>query len=147
MANSAKPLAKATSTWKRSKPIVRRQSAGRRDSLKPEPGERKRGEVGQHMAGVGDQRQRAGGDAARHLGEHEGAGQRRGEPHAPLVVGVSRAMAMARVAVALRMRSVHRAHAKVLRGSSASRTASPMKMSRLSMMAMTKKAVSASHGA
>jgi hypothetical protein len=35
MTNNAKPLAKATSTWKRSKPKVRFQSAGRRDSLNP----------------------------------------------------------------------------------------------------------------
>ena len=54
----------------------------------PEPGERERGEVGEHVAGVGEQRERAGGDAARHLGEHEGAGEQRGEPHAPLVIGV-----------------------------------------------------------
>ncbi len=36
---------------------------------------------------------------------------------------------------------------KVLRGSSASRTASPMKISRLSIMAITQKAVMPSHGA
>ena len=36
-----------------------------------EPGQRERGEVGEHVAGVGEKRERAGGDAAGHLGEHE----------------------------------------------------------------------------
>ena len=40
-----------------------------------EPGERQGGEVGQHVAGVGEERQRAGEEAARHLGEHEAAGE------------------------------------------------------------------------
>ena len=36
-----------------------------------EPGERERGKVGEHMAGVGEKSERAGGDATRHLSEHE----------------------------------------------------------------------------
>ena len=44
-----------------------------------EPGHRERGEVGQHVAGVGDQRERAGEEAAGDLDEHEAAGQERGD--------------------------------------------------------------------
>ena len=83
---------------------MRFQSAGRRESLKSEPGERQRGEVGEHVAGVGEKRQRAGDDAAGDLGEHEGAGEQRSEPHAPLIVGERGAVA---VAMIRGMRSVH----------------------------------------
>ena len=38
---------------------------------KAEPGKRQRGEIGEHVAGIGEQRERAGDDAAGDLGEHE----------------------------------------------------------------------------
>ena len=40
---------------------------------------RQRGEVGQHVAGVGEERQRAGDEAAGDLGDHEAAGEERGD--------------------------------------------------------------------
>ena len=51
------------------------------------PGERQGGGVGQHVAGVGDQRQRAGEQPAHHLGHREPAGQPQGDQHAARVIG------------------------------------------------------------
>ena len=53
-----------------------------------EPGQRQRRKVGEHVARIGDQRQRVRDDAAHHLDQHEAAGEKRGKPHAPLVRGV-----------------------------------------------------------
>jgi hypothetical protein len=53
-----------------------------------EPGERQRGEVGEHVPGVGEQGQRARQQAAEQLGQHEAADQDRGPENPPLVVAV-----------------------------------------------------------
>ena len=50
------------------------------------PGERERGGVGQHVAGVGEQRQRARGEPAQDLDAHEARGQHEGPEDAALVV-------------------------------------------------------------
>ena len=57
-----------------------------------DPGEREAREVGQHVAGIGEQRQRAGENAADDLGDHEAARQQRGEPDAALVGRVAMAV-------------------------------------------------------
>ncbi len=73
-----------------------------------EPGEEQAGEIGQHVAGVGEQRQRAGDQAAGRLYHHETAGDERRPEQAAFVVAVAVAvpagMAMA-VVVAHRLRA------------------------------------------
>src|SRR5690606_26829281 len=49
------------------------------------PGEPERNRIGEHVAGIGHQRQRAGEPAAERLGDHEAAGQQRDDQHALLV--------------------------------------------------------------
>ena len=74
---------------------------------KSEPGERQRSKVGQHVARVGNQSERACDNTASDLRKHKAAGERRGEPHAPFVVGVRAAMRVGGVIVTVRMRAVH----------------------------------------
>jgi hypothetical protein len=50
-----------------------------------EEGERQGADVPEHVAGVGEERQRAGEHAARHLGEHVDGRQGQGDLQAPLV--------------------------------------------------------------
>ena len=52
---------------------------------KCDPGQRQRGGVGEHVAGIGEQRQRARDQPADHLGDHEAAGQQHGPEHQLLV--------------------------------------------------------------
>ena len=74
---------------------MRFQSAGRRRDAHREPRQRQRGGVGQHMAGIGEQRQRPGDDAARRLGderhgrEHAGRSSRRSLRAAAVAVTVT----------------------------------------------------------
>jgi hypothetical protein len=56
------------------------------------PGQAKRNGVGEHVAGIGQQRQRPGEQAAERLGHHEAGGQAGRDQHALLV---RRAMYMA----------------------------------------------------
>ena len=57
-----------------------------------EPGEKQAGEIGEHVAGIGQQRQRAGDEAAGRLDHHERAGDERCPEHAALVVAVAVAL-------------------------------------------------------
>ena len=59
-----------------------------------DPSEREAREVRQHVAGVGEQGQRAGEDAPDDLGDHESARQQRGEPDAALVGRVAVTVSM-----------------------------------------------------
>src|SRR4029078_5596864 len=67
----------------------------------PEPGERQRSEVSEHVAGICEQGQGDRHDAAGDLDKHEGASNERCQSHAPLVVGVSRVMIMTMAGVAM----------------------------------------------
>ena len=55
-----------------------------------EPRHRQRREVGEHVAGVGEERQRAGDDAADDLGDHEAAGEEGRDPDRAGAGGVAR---------------------------------------------------------
>ena len=87
-ATSATPLISAASTWKRCCPYERR--LGRRPAADHEgvPGERQCRRIRQHMAGIGQQGQRAGKDAADRLHDHEAAGQNQRQQQAPLIMGM-----------------------------------------------------------
>ena len=67
-----------------------------------EPGERQRRGIGQHVAGVGEQRQRPGDDAADRLGQHGDRGQQAGPEQAALV-GAGLGVRVAVVLPALRL--------------------------------------------
>ena len=64
------------------------------------PGEREPGKVGEHVAGIGQQRQRAGNEAAGRFDDHERAGDERRPEQAALIVAV--AVALSAVAVVVR---------------------------------------------
>ena len=66
-----------------------------------EPGQRQRGEVRQHVPGVGEQRQRARDDAADRLGDHEAAGQQRDDAEPPLLAGTRMVVRVMGVRVAM----------------------------------------------
>ena len=76
------------------------------------PGHAERREVGQHVPGVGDQRQRAGDEAAHDLGHHEPARQQRRDPDGPGARRIARRlgamMVAAVVVVAVRHRRTSR---------------------------------------
>ena len=59
--------------------------AGASGQVERVPGEPERDRIGQHVAGIGEQRQRAGEQAADRLGDHEAAGQAGGDQDARLV--------------------------------------------------------------
>ena len=69
-----------------------------------DPGKREGGRVGQHVAGIRDQRQRAREHAGHRLGHHERARQHRGDPDPAAVAGgVATAARTVRMAVAMPM--------------------------------------------
>ena len=69
------------------------------DEPETNPGERKAREVREHVARVGEQRQRSGQEPAGDLGHHEPAGQKRRNAYAALVAGMGVAMTVAIVTV------------------------------------------------
>ena len=77
-------------------PAVRRPAR----EAEGKPGENEPGKVGEHVAGIGQQRQRAGDEAAGRFDDHECAGDERRPEHAALIVAV--AVALSAVAVVVR---------------------------------------------
>ena len=77
-------------------PAVRRPAR----EAEGKPGEKEPGKVGEHVAGIGEQRQRAGDEATRRFDDHECAGDERRPEHAALIVAV--AVALSAVAVVVR---------------------------------------------
>src|SRR5260221_232629 len=81
-AMSAMPLTSAATTRAPLSPEGAWSMAGRAAPPQPQQRQRQGGGIAQHVAGIGDQRQRAGDQAADHLDRHEDDGdrQRQAEP-------------------------------------------------------------------
>ncbi len=94
MTNSARPLDEGDQHLQ---PVeaVGAAAVGRRvGETEGEPRHAKREDVDEHVRGVGEQRQRAGNDAADHLGDHEGQGEQRRQPDPAAVHAVAMVMRM-----------------------------------------------------
>ncbi len=80
------PFAWAARISTRPKPNVQIPLARRRGDPRGDEGAGERGGVGEHVAGVGEKRERAGEDPGDDLAGHEREDQREGDPECPAIL-------------------------------------------------------------
>ena len=86
-ASNASPFTSAPSTSARSRPNVRRAVDGRDVSVRATKCDRQRGDVGEHVRGVGEQRERMEGKAARDLHDEERTIDHQGDDKSTALAG------------------------------------------------------------